>query len=78
MKALEHIVKQRNHEQREVDEAYGKIKDYQARIRTIEENIIKKEQLVSEYDAIIAHSEELLHKNPTDSVPQNEEVVCNE
>lgn len=69
--AFKEIVKSRNHEQREINEAYERIERYKEQIQVLTEAIQRKEQLVSGYDAIIEHSRKLLPK-------EDIEIVSNE
>lgn len=71
--ALKDIIKQRGHEQREIDDAKAQIDRLKDRITHLYECIEKKEHLVNDYDAIINHSREFLSKTITESIPQNEE-----
>lgn len=76
--AFKEIVKSRNYEQRDINEAYEKIERYKEQIQVLMDAIQKKEQLVSDYDSIIEHSRELLPKEDTEIVPQNEEELNDE
>lgn len=67
--AIKEIVKTRGYEQRQIKEAYEKIEHHKGCIQVLLDSIQRKEQLVSEYDAIIKHSEQLLSKQLTDSIP---------
>lgn len=71
--ALKEIIKQRKHEQREIDDAKSDINRMKDRITHLLECIEKKERLVNDYDAIINLSQEFLSKTITESIPQNEE-----
>ncbi|MGM7719399.1 hypothetical protein [Metabacillus sp. Hm71] len=73
MDAFKEIVKSRNYEQREINEAYQRIEKYEEQIKYLKTVLEKKEQLVSEYDTIINHARELLPKESNEIVPQNEE-----
>lgn len=68
--AFKEIIKARNHEQREINDAYDKIERYKEQIQVLMDAILRKEQLVNGYDAIIEHSRELLPKEDTEIVPK--------